>query len=82
MSRAVSWPTALPSRCKFAQQHSADQSLTFALSYDCNGTSAQNWVINDDETTVQVAGTNFCLDAGTSKHLLSITVNGRTLMAT
>ncbi|TFK65369.1 carbohydrate-binding module family 13 protein/putative endo-1,3-beta-glucanase, partial [Pluteus cervinus] len=33
--------------------------------YDCNGTNAQKWIINKGETKVQVAGTNFCLDAGT-----------------
>ncbi|KAJ3554495.1 hypothetical protein NM688_g3080 [Phlebia brevispora] len=32
--------------------------------YDCNGTGAQNWVINSGVTAVQVAGTNYCLDAG------------------
>ncbi|KAL0953126.1 hypothetical protein HGRIS_004395 [Hohenbuehelia grisea] len=32
--------------------------------YDCNGTGAQNWVINLANTKVQLAGTNFCLDAG------------------
>ena len=37
-------------------------------SYDCNGTGAQNWVISDDQTVVQVAGTNYCLDAGTGKY--------------
>ncbi|KAJ3552592.1 hypothetical protein NM688_g4073 [Phlebia brevispora] len=34
--------------------------------YDCNGTGAQNWVINSGSTAVQVAGQNFCLDAGDS----------------
>ena len=33
-------------------------------SYDCNGTNAQKWVINPGQTSVQVAGTNYCLDAG------------------
>ncbi|PPQ65558.1 hypothetical protein CVT24_010821 [Panaeolus cyanescens] len=33
--------------------------------YDCNKSAAQNWIIkHGDQTTVQVAGTNFCLDAG------------------
>ncbi|KAL0951942.1 hypothetical protein HGRIS_008594 [Hohenbuehelia grisea] len=32
--------------------------------YDCNGTGAQQWVINTGDTKVQLAGTNFCLDAG------------------
>ena len=64
------------SRCKFAQ-HSSGQELTLALSYDCNGTSAQNWVINDDETTVQVAGTNFCLDSGSSMYIYLGVLNRR-----
>ncbi|RDB27201.1 Extracellular exo-alpha-L-arabinofuranosidase [Hypsizygus marmoreus] len=34
--------------------------------YDCNGSNAQQWVINKGNTQVQVAGTNFCLDAGTN----------------
>ncbi|KAF6763220.1 ricin B lectin domain-containing protein [Ephemerocybe angulata] len=32
--------------------------------FDCNGTPAQNWIINPGNTRVQVAGQNFCLDAG------------------
>ncbi|MCF1193335.1 RICIN domain-containing protein, partial [Mangrovimonas sp. AS39] len=34
--------------------------------YDCNGTPAQNWTITTGETKVQLAGTNFCLDAGST----------------
>ncbi|KAJ3552595.1 hypothetical protein NM688_g4074 [Phlebia brevispora] len=34
--------------------------------YDCNGTPAQQWVIQSGNTAVQLAGTNFCLDAGSS----------------
>ncbi|KAL0961332.1 hypothetical protein HGRIS_006289 [Hohenbuehelia grisea] len=34
--------------------------------YDCNGTGAQKWVLNSANTKVQLAGTNFCLDAGTT----------------
>lgn len=33
-------------------------------SFDCNGTAAQNWVIQPGTTQVKVAGQNFCLDAG------------------
>ena len=36
------------------------------FSYDCNGTGSQNWVLNKANTAVQLAGTNFCLDAGSS----------------
>lgn len=32
--------------------------------YDCNGTGAQKWSITAGPTTVQLFGTNFCLDAG------------------
>jgi hypothetical protein len=39
--------------------------LTLSNRYDCNGTKAQKWVINHANTKVRVAGTNFCLDAGT-----------------
>ncbi|KDQ31589.1 carbohydrate-binding module family 13 protein [Pleurotus ostreatus PC15] len=34
--------------------------------YDCNGTGAQNWLINFGRTKVRLAGTDFCLDAGTN----------------
>ncbi|KAF9041468.1 G-X-X-X-Q-X-W domain-containing protein [Panaeolus papilionaceus] len=34
--------------------------------YDCNNTGAQRWVIKRGSTKVQVAGTNFCLDAGSA----------------
>ncbi|KAF9529141.1 G-X-X-X-Q-X-W domain-containing protein [Crepidotus variabilis] len=34
--------------------------------YDCNGTGAQSWVLNKESTKVRVAGTNFCLDAGST----------------
>ncbi|TEB21133.1 ricin B-like lectin [Coprinellus micaceus] len=32
--------------------------------YDCNGTPAQEWYVGRGSTKVQLAGTNFCLDAG------------------
>ncbi|KAL1742405.1 ricin B lectin domain-containing protein [Schizophyllum fasciatum] len=31
---------------------------------DCDGSSAQNWVLARGGTSVKLAGTNFCLDAG------------------
>ncbi|KDQ31546.1 carbohydrate-binding module family 13 protein [Pleurotus ostreatus PC15] len=34
--------------------------------FDCNATAAQNWIIRPGTTKVQLAGTNFCLDAGSS----------------
>ncbi|KAJ3511090.1 hypothetical protein NLJ89_g4297 [Agrocybe chaxingu] len=34
--------------------------------YDCNGTPAQNWDYTRGSTKVQLRGTNFCLDAGSS----------------
>ncbi|KAJ7495530.1 G-X-X-X-Q-X-W domain-containing protein [Mycena latifolia] len=37
-----------------------------ALIYDCNGSQAQKWVIKRGKGSVQVAGTNYCLDAGSS----------------
>ena len=36
--------------------------LTWNGRYDCNGTAAQSWIVSGGK--VQVAGTNFCLDAG------------------
>ncbi|KXN87394.1 Endo-1,4-beta-xylanase A [Leucoagaricus sp. SymC.cos] len=32
--------------------------------FDCNGTPAQNWVIQPGTTQVKLAGYNLCLDAG------------------
>ncbi|KAG6828382.1 hypothetical protein H0H92_008182 [Tricholoma furcatifolium] len=34
--------------------------------YDCNGTGAQKWVLQRGPTSVNVEGTDFCLDAGSS----------------
>ncbi|KAF8060691.1 G-X-X-X-Q-X-W domain-containing protein [Lyophyllum atratum] len=34
--------------------------------YDCNGTGAQKWKLRRGYTTVQVAGTTYCLDAGSA----------------
>ncbi|CAA7269993.1 unnamed protein product [Cyclocybe aegerita] len=34
--------------------------------YDCNDTPAQRWFITRGSTKIQLAGTNFCLDAGES----------------
>ncbi|KAL1408566.1 hypothetical protein Q8F55_005379 [Vanrija albida] len=34
--------------------------------YDCNGSAAQSWVVAKGSTSVQLAGTNFCLDASSS----------------
>ncbi|KAJ3512324.1 hypothetical protein NLJ89_g3579 [Agrocybe chaxingu] len=34
--------------------------------YDCNQTPAQRWFLNRGSTKVQLAGTNFCLDAGST----------------
>lgn len=47
--------------------------LTAHLSYDCNGTPAQIWTVTADPgpTKLQLAGTNFCLDAGSSAHILT-----------
>ncbi|KAF4573643.1 hypothetical protein EYR36_008161 [Pleurotus pulmonarius] len=32
--------------------------------FDCNGSAAQSWLISPGSTKVQLANTNFCLDAG------------------
>ncbi|KAF8060649.1 G-X-X-X-Q-X-W domain-containing protein [Lyophyllum atratum] len=34
--------------------------------YDCDGTGAQKWIFTKGHTQVRVAGTNFCLDAGSN----------------
>ena len=40
--------------------------------YDCNETNAQRWLITRGNTKVQLAGTNFCLDAGSSKDMQAL----------
>src|ERR1700733_1964017 len=45
--------------------------VLLVYSYDCNGTNAQKWLINRGNTKVQVAGTHFCLEAGSSMSSLS-----------
>ncbi len=42
--------------------------LTQINSFDCNGTPAQNWILERGSTAVKVNGTNFCLDAGSSTY--------------
>ena len=39
-------------------------------SYDCNGTGAQQWVLNRGSTAVRLANTNLCLDAGSNSTYL------------
>ncbi|KAL7409326.1 ricin B lectin domain-containing protein [Mrakia frigida] len=34
--------------------------------YDCNWTPAQEWIWNEGSTKIQLANTNFCLDAGSN----------------
>ncbi|KAF9451140.1 carbohydrate-binding module family 13 protein [Macrolepiota fuliginosa MF-IS2] len=34
--------------------------------FDCNGTPAQQWILKSGETSVRLANTTFCLDAGAS----------------
>ncbi|EAU88001.2 G-X-X-X-Q-X-W domain-containing protein [Coprinopsis cinerea okayama7 len=35
--------------------------------YDCNDTDAQRWLLSFGSTQVRLAGTNFCLDAGSNQ---------------
>ncbi|KAJ3573902.1 hypothetical protein NP233_g2130 [Leucocoprinus birnbaumii] len=34
--------------------------------YDCNGTPAQQWIFNANETAIRLANSPFCLDAGSN----------------
>ena len=65
------------SRCSFRQRNTCADvriflslwltcffCLTICERYDCNGNQAQRWIIKRGSTKVQLAGTNFCLDAG------------------
>lgn len=41
------------------------------VSYDCNGSGAQMWSYQPDKARIQLAGTNYCLDASSSElHIL------------
>ncbi len=42
------------------------QQLTVLRRYDCNGSAAQNWALSKGDANLRLAGTNFCLDAGTA----------------
>jgi len=41
----------------------------YACSFDCNGTGAQNWVLQPGTTQIKVAGHNYCLDAGRGEYM-------------
>jgi len=41
---------------------------TYLDSYDCNETAAQRWLIRKGPTNVQVYGTGYCLDGGSSEY--------------
>ncbi|KAJ7837686.1 carbohydrate-binding module family 13 protein [Mycena olivaceomarginata] len=42
------------------------QIIDGSFRYNCNGSQAQKWIIKRGKGSVQVAGTNYCLDAGSS----------------
>jgi hypothetical protein len=49
------------------------------LSYDCNGTGAQKWVLSDyGPTKIRLWGTNYCLDAGSSEFEVASTSAAQT----
>jgi hypothetical protein len=56
-SKGTSATTVVRFKCEF---------LAFPANerYDCNGTGAQKWLINNGRTKVKLEGTNYCLDAG------------------
>lgn len=78
----VSFPGFAPrtsNRCRFASSETRAQRLflpsrsdtkrrahAYTLSYDCNGTGAQNFEAKRGPTQIKVKGQNLCLDAGTN----------------
>lgn len=42
--------------------------------YDYNGTGAQKWVLSKGSIKVEVAGTNYCLDAESGTFLLCLEI--------
>jgi hypothetical protein len=72
MSELRNWLTVHPSKCMLLFSVRiiwSTTNLTWKNSFDCNGSGAQNWVIQQNSTKVQLAQSNFCLDAGSSKFL-------------
>jgi len=56
----------------FQQSHPPDMGA-FVL-YDYNGTGAQKWVLSKGSIKVEVAGTNYCLDAESGTFLLCLEI--------
>ena len=55
------------SRCESRRgRFLASSLLTVRNRNDCDGSAAQNWLISTGSTTIQVADSEFCLDAGPS----------------
>lgn len=62
-------PTERLFRCEFCSaSYLQSRALThsYHFSYDCNGTTAQKWVIRRGGTKIKLSGTSYCLDAGSS----------------
>ncbi|KAH6912142.1 G-X-X-X-Q-X-W domain-containing protein [Coprinopsis sp. MPI-PUGE-AT-0042] len=63
--KVVPWPMEPPYSCKYIPRRFGAP-LTTIGSYDCNDSDAQRWFLSYGATKVQLAGTNFCLDAGSN----------------
>ncbi|KJA17545.1 carbohydrate-binding module family 13 protein [Hypholoma sublateritium FD-334 SS-4] len=56
-------PSGNPDKCINVRSGVFENGAIVDIS-DCNDTSAQKWIVNRGESTIQLAGTPFCMDAG------------------
>ncbi|KAJ8472951.1 hypothetical protein ONZ45_g16475 [Pleurotus djamor] len=55
-------PNGNKGKCLDVQENNRGDGVPVQI-FDCNGSSAQNWVLDLGSTKVRLFGTNFCLDA-------------------
>jgi len=58
-------PHGTPGKCMDVRGNVQEDGTPVQV-FDCNGSGAQQWVLTHGNTQVKLAGTNFCLDAGSS----------------
>ncbi|KIJ34538.1 carbohydrate-binding module family 13 protein [Sphaerobolus stellatus SS14] len=58
-------PLGIPGKCLDVQGNVQADGTPVQV-FDCNGSAAQQWLIGPGNTQVRLAGTNFCLDAGSN----------------
>jgi len=64
LPRAI-FPKGIVGKCLDVQGNVQEDGTPVQV-FDCNGSTAQQWLIAHGNTQVKLAGTNFCLDAGSN----------------